>query len=123
MSRRTERVNELLRERLSELVLRDLKDPRINGLITITGVEVSADLRAARVYVSVLGEQAVTETTLAGLRSASGFLHRGLEGLSLRHVPTLTFFADDSMERADRLLRLIDDTRGEAASPRSSGST
>ena len=123
MSRRTERVNELLRERLSELVLRDLKDPRINGLVTITEVEVSADLRAARVYVSVLGEQGVKETTLAGLRSASGFLHRGLEGLSLRHVPTLAFFADDSMERADRLLRLIDDTRGEAASPHSSGTT
>lgn len=116
MSRRIERVNELLRERLSELILREIKDPRVGGIVTITGVETSPDLRSARVYISVMGDAEERERTIAGLRSASRFLHRGLEVLSLRHVPELTFFADDSMERADRLMRLIDQAQNETDS-------
>ncbi|MBI4236145.1 MAG: 30S ribosome-binding factor RbfA [Chloroflexi bacterium] len=107
MSRRTERLNNLLRERLSELLQRELKDPRVRGLVTITAVEVSVDLRTARVYVSVLGTQAERAANLQGLRSAAGFLHRGLETLSLRRVPELTFVSDDSMERGDHLLRIM----------------
>ena len=113
MSRRTARVNDLLRDRLSELLQRELKDPRISGLVTITGVEVSPDLRAARVYVSVLGSQEDRTATLQGLRSASGYLHRGLETLALRRIPELTFVSDDSMERSDRLTRLIGRIREE----------
>lgn len=113
MSRRTARVNDLLRERLSELLQRELKDPRISGLVSITAVEVSPDFRTARVYVSVLGTTEDRATTLQGLRSAAGFLHRGLESLALRRVPELSFVSDESMERGDRLSRLIGQIRDE----------
>jgi ribosome-binding factor A len=112
MSRRTARVNELLRERLSEIIMRDLKDPRISGLVTVTSVEVSPDLSAARVYVSVLGDRESKGSTLAGLRSASRFMHKGLEDLALRRVPDLTFVLDETMERADHMLRLMDKVKG-----------
>lgn len=118
MPRRIERVNALLRERLSELLQRELKDPRVHGLVTITAVQVAADLRTARVYVSVLGTPEERATTLQGLHAAAGFLRRGLEVLSLRHVPDLSFFSDESMEQGDRLLRLMSRLReGADAAP------
>ena len=101
---------------MSELILREINDPRVGGIVTITAVETSPDLRSARVYISVMGDAEEREQTITGLRSASRFLHRGLEDLSLRHVPELTFLADDSMERADRLMRLIDQAHHETDS-------
>ncbi|MBI4328882.1 MAG: 30S ribosome-binding factor RbfA [Chloroflexi bacterium] len=115
MSRRIERLNQLLRERLSELLLRETKDPRISGLVSITSVEVSADLQHARVHISILGEEEEKKATMEGLRSAAGFLRRGLEDLSLRHIPTLTFLQDDSIAEGDRMLRLIRDVRARDA--------
>ncbi len=107
MSRRTERVNELLRDHLSALVARDINDPRIDGIVTITAVEISRDFAHARVWVSVVGGAESAKRTLDGLHSASGFLQRGLVPLGLRRTPELTFFIDDTMERADRITQLL----------------
>ncbi len=109
MSRRKERVNHLLRERLSEVVLRGLKDPRVRGLVTITEVDVSPDLSSARVFVSTMGTDDERAATIAGLRSATKFLQNSLDTLALKRTPSLVIIPDDTMERADRLLRLIDE--------------
>ena len=108
MSRRTERVNELLRDHLSTLLARDINDPRIDGIVTITTVEISRDFAHARVWVSVVGSPDGGQRTLQGLRSASGFLQRGLLSMGLRRMPDLEFVLDDTMERADRINRLLD---------------
>lgn len=115
MSRRTERVNQLIRERLSEIVLRDLTDPRVQGLVTITDVEVSPDLSNARVFVSAMGSDEERVATLQGLKSATRFLQNGLDRLALKRTPVLVIVPDDTMERADRILRLIDDAVSDGA--------
>ncbi len=109
MSRRTSRVSELLREELSELVQRELKDPRLEGaFLTITEVEVSADLRTASVFVSHLGSTEERDEALAGLQSASAFLERELRRrLRLRRTPSLSFRFDPSIERGARLASTI----------------
>lgn len=109
MSRRTSRVSELLREEISDLVQRDLKDPRLEGaLLSITEVEVSADLRAAAVFVSHLGDAEGREDALAGLQSASAWLERELRRrLRMRRTPSLTFRFDPSIERGARLASTI----------------
>ena len=109
MSRRTSRVSELLREELSELVQRELKDPRLEGaFLSITEVEVSADLRTASVFVSHLGSTEERDDALAGLQSASLFLERELwRRLRLRRTPSLSFRFDPSIERGARLASTI----------------
>lgn len=102
------RVNESLREVLSEGVA-ELKDPRI-GFVTVTGVEVSPDLRSARVYVSVLGPDRARERSLTGLGAAHGVLQARLaRELRLKRTPQLTFEYDPSVERGVRMTQLIDE--------------
>jgi ribosome-binding factor A len=114
MSRRTERVNELLREEISDLLLREVKDPRVSGLVTVTEVDVSPDLRVAKVYISILGSEEDRDGTMAALGVASHFLHREIKRrLTIKRVPELRFFRDDSMERGARLLALLDKTEAE----------
>ena len=108
MSSRMRRVNEALREVLSEGI-GALKDPRI-GFVTVTGVETSPDLRQATVYVSVLGSASKREATLAGLQSSHGVLQtRVNRELRLKRTPQLTFEYDPTIERGVRLSRLIDE--------------
>ena len=108
MSDRLRRVDEAVRQVLSDAVATDLKDPRV-GFVTVTAVKTSPDLRHARVYVSVLGDAAAREASLEGLRSAHGFLQRRVAGeLRMKHTPTLAFVYDDSVERGMRLSELID---------------
>jgi len=110
MTRRTERINDLLREELSDLLRRQVKDPRLGGLITVTEVEVSPDLRHARVFVSVLGSEEEREDAFRALEVARSFLRRELgKRLSMRRTPDLSFRRDDSLERGARLLALIDE--------------
>ncbi len=111
MSRRTSRVSELLREEISDLVQRDLKDPRLEGaFLSITEVEVSADLRVADVFVSHLGGEEERDDALAGLQSASPYLERELRRrLRMRRTPSLTFRFDPSIERGARLASTIAD--------------
>ncbi len=106
---RMPRVDEAVREVLSGAISTDLKDPRI-GFVTVTGVKTSPDLRHATVYVSVLGDAARRDETLAGLRSAHGFLQRRVAGeLRLKHTPTLAFRYDDSVDRGMRISELLED--------------
>lgn len=107
MSDRMRRVNEAMREVLSDALTRDVKDPRV-GFVTVTAVETSPDLRHATVFVSVLGEAAEREDSLAGLRSAHGYLQgRVARELRLKHTPQLAFEEDDTARRADRIERLL----------------
>ena len=109
MPRRIDRVNELLRSEISHLIARQIKDPRVAGVISITEVIASSDLRSARVYLSVMGSEDERQAALDGIRSAASFLRRELRGrVNLRHAPHLTFQLDDSIEEGDRVLRLMD---------------
>ena len=105
-----ERVNSLLRQTLSELLQREVKDPRLGGFITITAVDTSADMKHAKVYVSILDGDEDREEILGALTIAAGFFRREMaRGLRLRRIPQLTFQWDDSIERGDRLLRMMDE--------------
>jgi ribosome-binding factor A len=108
MGERMRRVNEAVREVLSEAV-GELKDPRI-GFVTVTGVETSPDLRQARVFVSVLGSERKRERTLAGLAAAHGVLQAKIaRELRMKRTPQLAFEYDPSVERGVRLTHLIDE--------------
>jgi ribosome-binding factor A len=115
-SGRMRRVDEAVRAVLSDAISTDLKDPRV-GFVTVTGVKTSADLRHARVYVSVLGDEATRLASLEGLRSAHGFLQRRVAAeLTLKHTPALSFEYDESVDRGMRISRLIDaETREDSA--------
>jgi ribosome-binding factor A len=103
------RVNESIKEILGDAITTELKDPRI-GFVTVTEVDTSPDLRAARVYVSVLGTEEDRERSLAGLRSSHGFLQGKIaSAMRLKRTPTLTFEYDESAERGDRISRLLKD--------------
>jgi ribosome-binding factor A len=102
------RVNELIREVLGAAISTELKDPRI-GFVTVTAVDTSPDLRAARVYVSVLGSPEEREATLTGLRSSHGFLQSRLASETrMTRTPMLSFLYDDSVERGMRMSKLLD---------------
>ena len=103
------RVNESIKEILGDAITTELKDPRI-GFVTVTDVDTSPDLRAARVYVSVLGTEEERERSLAGLRSSHGFLQGKIaSAMRMKRTPTLTFEYDESAERGDRISRLLGD--------------
>ena len=102
------RVDEAMREVLSDAITRELKDPRV-GFVTVTAVETAPDLRRARVYVSVLGDGGVRRRSLEGLQAAHGYLQRRVaRELHLKHTPTLDFSYDDSLDRSLRVQELLD---------------
>ena len=116
--RRVERVNGVLREEISGLIASQLNDPRLRGIISITQVRATSDLRSARVYVSVMGSEEVRQQALSGIQSSASYLRRELRSrVSLRYVPFLTFVLDDAMLEADRLMRIIDDLVDATTSP------
>jgi ribosome-binding factor A len=105
--KRLDRVNRLIREEISLLLQRELKDPRL-GFVTVTEVETSRDLRSAKVFVSVLGDEAKWAASLAALLSARGFIRSWLrQHLDLRVTPELDFRPDRSMEHAARIQELL----------------
>jgi len=116
MSRRTRQVGEFLREELTDIIRKEVKDPRI-GFMSVTAVDVTPDLRNARVYVSVLGSDEEREETLAALRSASGFIRHHLKPrLHMRQIPELEFRDDRSMEHAEQIARALNELhRADAA--------
>lgn len=108
------RVDEALREVLSDAISTDLQDPRV-GFVTVTGVKTSPDLRHARVYVSVLGDEEARQDSLEGLRSAHGFLQSRMAAtLRLKHTPTLTFHYDESVDRGMKISQLIEELADDA---------
>jgi ribosome-binding factor A len=108
-SDRMRRVNVAVREVLSARLAEGLKDPRI-GFVTLTSVETSSDLRHARVYVSVLGDESARADTLAGLASAHGLLQQAIASeLRMKRTPTLEFVFDESIDRGMRITKLLGD--------------
>jgi len=110
MSYRLARINHQIQRELSELLQREVKDPRLARMVTITDVSVSPDLSYAKVLVSIMGDAEEKADVLEGLAAASRFLCRGLgDRLTLRRIPELDFRQDDSIERGAHLLELIDE--------------
>ncbi|MGZ8513404.1 MAG: 30S ribosome-binding factor RbfA [Candidatus Limnocylindrales bacterium] len=107
MSQRTERVDELLRQEIGSIVSREVADPRV-GFATITSVETTPDLRHAKVWVSVIGQPAEREATLAALRRAMPFVRHELgTRLRIKRIPDLHIQLDDTAERGTRVLQLL----------------
>ncbi len=110
ISRRIERVNDLIRDELSDLLLREVNDPRLGGLISITRVEVTPDLFNARVSVSVMAEPAHQAEALRALNAAASFFHRELKArLQMRRIPFLSFRLDTSIAEGAAVLAHIDE--------------
>ena len=108
MSRRTERVQSLIRHELGQILQQEIKDPRIAGLVSITNVDVSPDLRRARVFISVYGSSDVEEHAMQALGSAKNFLRHELgQRLDLRYAPELDLHLDHSMAYADQINRIL----------------
>jgi len=109
---RMRRVDEAIRQVIGDAVTVELKDPRV-GFVTVTDVRTSADLRHARVYVSVLGDDEQREATMTGLRSAHGFLQGKVASeLHLKRTPNLELYYDDTTDRALRVDELIEEIGG-----------
>jgi ribosome-binding factor A len=114
-SRRLERIGRVIRESVSSTILTRLNDPRIKGLVTVTEVEVAADLQQATVYLSISGvDEAAQELTLTAIRHASGVFQAVLgKELLCRHIPHLRFEADRKFYKTLETLRLIEQVRQE----------
>jgi len=107
ISKRPQRVGDLIREVICEMLLRDLNDPRLAS-VTITEVEVTADLKLATVFFSAMGNRSREEASLHGLQSATGYIRKKLgKELRLRYVPDLLFKVDQSFEYGSKIDRLI----------------
>lgn len=107
MSRRTERVSEAIREVVSAAILFELKDPRVSG-VTVTRAEVTGDLRNAKVFVSLMGDDKTQRLALAGLKSAKGFLQRKIaDRLETRYTPIVAIVVDQSVKKSLEMSRLL----------------
>jgi ribosome-binding factor A len=116
-NRREDQLSGVITRELSDLIRTRMKDPRI-GFASITGVELSHDLRYAKVFVSVLGSSEEQRETMRGLGSARGFLrHELAQRLTIRHVPEIAFHLDESIARGARVLDLLKQVQGEPAAP------
>jgi ribosome-binding factor A len=101
-------VNSLIRQEISQLLQREVKDPRLARFVTVTQVSTSLDLRHAKVLVSIMASEEAKKEVLETLTAASGFLRREISHrLRLRYTPQLTFYYDDSIDQASKVLQLI----------------
>ena len=115
-TQRAERIGEAIKRLVSELVQRRLKDSRITGMVSVTGVEVSGDLRHAKIFVSVYGDEEVREQTMEGLRSAKGLVRSEIaKSLDLRFAPDIQFRLDPSIERGAKIAELLQQINREKA--------
>jgi ribosome-binding factor A len=107
-SRRSDRVAEAIREEVATFLAEGVKDPRVTGLVTVTGVDVTRDLRHAKVFVSVMGTDSERAATMDGLQSVAGHLRSRIgRSLRLRLAPEIDFRADESIARAARIETLL----------------
>lgn len=114
MSRRTERVNVLLQQQVSEVLSEGLNDPRLRSLVTVTFADVSSDHQYATVGISVMGSEEEQQEALLGMQSSAGFFQRALASrVRMRNTPRLRFVLDTSLEEGDRLLAIMDRIRTE----------
>jgi ribosome-binding factor A len=120
-TRRQDQLGELIGQELSDLIHNRLKDPRV-GFASITGVEVSGDLRHAKVFVSVMGSADDQQATMRALSHAGGFLrHELAQRLTIRYTPELVFRLDESIARGSHLMELMQQVRQESATAASDG--
>ncbi len=104
---RVEKIQELIKEQTSEIIMRELKDPRI-GFVTVTEVDVSSDLRNAKLYISIFGSDKQIEDTWNGLNSSLGFIRRELaQRIRLKFIPEIKFFMDTSLQYSDHIQKLL----------------
>lgn len=108
---RTNRISEEMKKEISAIIQNELKDPRLPKMISVISADVTKDLRYAKVFISVLGEEAEKRNAIEGLKSAAGFIRREVgHRLQLRYTPELLFELDDSIERGVYITKLINDT-------------
>jgi ribosome-binding factor A len=108
-NKRINRISEEIRKVVSELITREIKDPRVNPMTSVTKVQVTNDLSYANIYVSVLGDKEVKEDTLKGLKSAKGFIRKEIGNrIDLRHAPEPVFHLDESIEHSLYISKLIE---------------
>ncbi|MBD1927900.1 30S ribosome-binding factor RbfA [Trichocoleus sp. FACHB-90] len=114
-SRRVSRVSALIKREISQLLLQEIKDDRVGaGMVSVTDVDVSGDLQHAKIFVSIYGTDEAKAETMDGLKAATGFVRRELgQRLGLRRTPEIMFLEDESLERGDRLLSLINQLSNE----------
>jgi ribosome-binding factor A len=118
---RARRVQDLVREVLADLVRREVRDPRV-GMVTVTAVRLSPDLRHARVFISSLGDAAAREASVVALNHAASYLRRALgKAVRLKYVPDLLFAEDTALETGQRVERLLDEIHDERASSDADG--
>lgn len=107
-NRRHQRLNDLLRDQLSDLLLLHTRDPRLATMVSITGVELSPDMRYAKVFASIMGDEDEQRAALRALRGAERYLRRELgERVKLRHIPELQFQQDTAIERSARISHIL----------------
>ena len=111
------RINEEVLRELSNILRGEIKDPRISPMCSVVAVEVAPDLKSAKAYISVLGDEAAQKSTMEGLKSSAGFIRRKLaENVNLRNTPEMTFILDQSIEYGVRMSRMIDEVAGHSGS-------
>ena len=116
MTRRAERVSNLIRNEISNLLQEQVNDPRLSGFISVTTVSTSSDLKQAKIFVSFLGESANKNKVMEGFKAATGYFRKELAGrTTLRTIPELTFIFDESIEHGSRVLELINRVASESS--------
>lgn len=116
-SHKNQRVNGEVQRELSRIISHEIKDPRINPMTSVTDVIVTPDLKYCKAFISVLGDKESAEETLAGLRSATGYIRRELaRSINLRNTPELTFVVDNSIEYGIEMSKKIDEVLGDSLS-------
>lgn len=114
-NQRVQRVSEQIKKEISGIIKEELKDPRV-GFITIISVEVTNDLKIARVYFSVYGDEEQKKDTLEGLQKATGFVRREIgKRIKLRHTPEIEFIIDSSIEHGARISKLLEEVRNNSS--------
>jgi len=111
MVKRTDRISEEIKREISDIIRNNIKDPRVPALLSVVSVDVSKDLRYAKVYVSVFGNDDEKKNAIEGLRSAAGYIRREIgHRMEIRYTPEIQFEIDSSIERGVYITKLIDET-------------
>ena len=114
-NRRAKRITEIIRKEISEIILHDLQDPRLS-FITVTGVELSDDLKNAKVFVSILGDESTQRTNMRGLKSARSFIQSEIaRSANVRFTPVLSFHIDESFKKMAHINELLSSVKNESA--------
>ncbi len=117
MGRRIDRVKDQIKQEVADILAKKIKDPRI-GFVTVTDVEVTKDLRSAKIYVSIYETGKVEKRTLEGIKSATGYIRSELsKRMRLRYIPEIVFEVDRSIERGSRILKILEEIKKSTDEP------